>query len=87
MDAMANSRKFLKNMAQQIYEDEVKKSCYESLTRAGAEHLMIFGNNVKDIFRFYEELHEMDRRAIMRETLPKFLSPAILNKTWILQVS
>ncbi len=54
MDAMAKSRKFSKNMAQQIYEDEVKKHCYESLTRAGAENLMIFGNNVKDIFRFLQ---------------------------------
>jgi hypothetical protein len=72
-------------MAQQIYEDEVKKSCYKSLTRAGAENLMIFGNNVKDIFRLYKKLHEMDWRAMMRETLPIFLSLAILNKTWILQ--
>jgi hypothetical protein len=37
MDIMANSRKFLKNMAQQIYEDEVEKCCYESLTWAGAK--------------------------------------------------
>ncbi len=73
-------------MAQQIYEDEVKKCCYESLTRAGAENLMIFGNNVKDIFTFYEELHDMDWRAMMRETLPIFLLQATLNKTWILQV-
>jgi hypothetical protein len=28
-DAMANSRKFLKNMAQQIYEDPMKKGSYE----------------------------------------------------------
>jgi hypothetical protein len=28
----------------------------------------------------------MDWRAMMRETLPIFLLPAILNKTWILQV-
>jgi hypothetical protein len=84
IDAMANSRRFLKNTAQQIYEDEVKKGCYESLTRAGAENLIIFGNNVKEIFRFYEELHDMDWRAMMRETLPIFLLPAILTKTWIL---
>jgi hypothetical protein len=47
---------------------------------------MIFGNNVKDFFRFYEELHDMDWRAMMRETSPIFLLPAILHKTWILQV-
>ncbi len=52
MDAMANSIKFLENMAQQIYEDEVKKHCYESLTWAGSEFLMIFGNNVKEILDF-----------------------------------
>ncbi len=86
MDAMANSRKFLKNMVQQIYEDEVKKCCYKSLARAGAKKLMIFGNNVNDISRFYKELHDMDWRAMMRETSPIFLLPAILNKTWILQV-
>ncbi len=39
--------KLLKNMAQQIYEDEVKKRCCKSLTRAGAENLIIFGKNVK----------------------------------------
>jgi hypothetical protein len=66
MDAMANSRKFLKNTAQQIYEDEVKKHCYKSLTQAGAENLMIFGNNVKDIFRYYKDLHDIDWRAMMR---------------------
>jgi hypothetical protein len=54
MDAMANSMKFLKNMAKQIYEDEVKKFCNKSLTRGGAENLMIFGNNVKECFRFYK---------------------------------
>jgi hypothetical protein len=47
---------------------------------------MIFGKNVKEIFRFYKELHDMDWKAMMRETSPIFLSPAILNKTWILQV-
>jgi hypothetical protein len=54
MDAMANTRKLIKNMAQQIYEDEVKKCCCKSLTWAGGEILMIFGKNVKEIFRFYE---------------------------------
>jgi hypothetical protein len=47
---------------------------------------MIFGNNVKDIFRCYKELHDMDWRLMMKEKLPIFLSPAILNKTWISQV-
>jgi hypothetical protein len=60
MDNMANSRKFLKNRAQQRYEDEVKKHCYKSLTQAGAENLMIIGNNVKDILRHYKDLHDMD---------------------------
>jgi hypothetical protein len=85
MDAMANSRKFLKNTAQQIYENEVKKRWYKSLTRAGAENLIIIGKNAKEIFRIYKELHGMDWRAMMRETSPTFLLPAILNKTWILQ--
>ncbi len=60
MDAMAKSRKFLKKMAQQIYEDEVEKCCCKSLTRAGGENLSIFGKNVKEIFRFYKELHDRD---------------------------
>jgi hypothetical protein len=38
-------QKLSKNMAQQIYEDEVKKRCYKSLTQAGADNLIIFGNN------------------------------------------
>ena len=84
MDAIANSRKFLKDMAQQIYEDEVKKPCCDSLTQAGGEVLIIFGKNVKGIFRSYKELLDMDWRAMMRETLPIFLLPAILTKTWIL---
>ncbi len=66
MDAMANSRKFLKNTAQQMYEDEVKKRCCKSLTWAGWENLIIFGKNVKEIFKFYEELHDRDWRAMMR---------------------
>jgi hypothetical protein len=86
MHAMANSRKFLKNTAQQIYVDEVKKCCYKSLTRAGGENLIIFGKNIEEIFRFYKELHDRDWRAMMRETLPIFLLPAILNNTWISQV-
>jgi hypothetical protein len=56
-----------------------QQRCYESLTWAGAENLMIFGKNIKDNFRFYEELHDMDWRVMMRETLPIFLLPAILN--------
>ncbi len=83
----ANSRKFLKNTAQQIYEDEVKKRCYESFTRAGGENnLIIFGKNVKEIFRFYKKLYDMDWRAMMKETLTTFLLLAILDKIWILQV-
>ena len=81
MDAMAHSRKFLKNTAQKIYEDELRKCCYESLTQTGRENLIIFGKNVKEIFRFYEELHDMDWRAMMRETSPIFLLLEILNKT------
>jgi hypothetical protein len=86
MDTTANSREFLKNTAQQIYEDEVKKCCYDSLTWVGAEILIIFGNNVKETFRLYGELHDMDWRTMMRETSPIFLLPTILNKIWILQV-
>ncbi len=60
MEAMANSRKFLKNMAQHIYEDEVKKRCFKSLTWAEADNLTIFGENAKEMFRFYKELHDMN---------------------------
>jgi hypothetical protein len=31
MDAMANNRKFVKNMAQQIYEDEVKNAATKKI--------------------------------------------------------
>ena len=84
MNAMANRRKFLKDTGQQINEDEVNKCCCESLTWAGGENLIIFGKNIKVFFRFYKELHDRDWRAMMKETLPIILSPAILNKTWIL---
>jgi hypothetical protein len=70
MDDMSKSGKFLKNRVQQIYKaiykDEVKKHCYKSLTQAGEKKLMIFGNNVKDIFRYYRDFTDMDWRAKMR---------------------
>jgi hypothetical protein len=64
-----------------IFEDEVKKCCYQSLTWAGGENVIIFGKNVKENFRFYKEIHDRGWRAMMRETLPIFLLLAILNKS------
>jgi hypothetical protein len=52
MDAMAKSRKFLKNTAQQIYEDEVKNCCYKSLTRAGGEFWLSFERMSKNFLDF-----------------------------------
>jgi hypothetical protein len=37
MDAMANRRKFLKNMAQQIYENEVKNAASNLSLRQGGK--------------------------------------------------
>jgi hypothetical protein len=42
--------------------------------------------DVKGIFNYFEELHGTDWILMMKETAPIFLSPAILNKTWISRV-
>ena len=42
--------------------------------------------DVKGIFNYFEELHRTDWISMMKETAPIFLSPAILNKTWISRV-
>jgi hypothetical protein len=39
--------------------------------------------DVKGIFKYFKELHGTDWISIMKETVPIFLSPAIVNKTWI----
>jgi hypothetical protein len=43
-------------------------------------------DSAKAIFKYYEERHRMDWKSMMIETSPIFLSPAILNKTWISKV-
>jgi hypothetical protein len=43
-------------------------------------------DSIKSFFRYYKEPHCMDWKSMMRETSPIFLSPAILNKSWMIQV-
>ncbi len=86
MDVLLANRKFLKSWAQKIFEEEVKRRCsYDKLVGGQVEKLLIL-DSVKAIFKYYEEIHGMDWKSMMRETSPIFLSPAILNKNWISRV-
>ncbi len=43
-------------------------------------------DSIKSIFRYYKEQNSTDWKSMMRETLPIFISPAILNKSWMIRV-
>jgi hypothetical protein len=90
MEVMLENRKFLKKPAQQMYEEEVKSCFFDLLDDkqidVQVDHHLTQDNSIKPIFRYYEEQHSMDRKSMMRETSPIFLSPAILNKFWMIQV-
>ncbi len=42
--------------------------------------------DVKGIFKYFKELHRTDWISIMKETVPIYLSQAIVTETWISQV-
>jgi hypothetical protein len=43
-------------------------------------------DSAKAFFKYYKERHGTDWKSMMIETSPIFLSPTILNKTWISKV-
>jgi hypothetical protein len=73
-----------------MYEEEVK-SCFFDLSDKKqidiqVDHHLTYDDSIKSIFRYYKEQHCRDWKSMMRETSPIFLSPAILNKFWMIQV-
>ncbi len=90
MEVMLENRKFLKNTAQQMYEEEVKSCFFDLLNKkhidVQVDHHLTYDDSIKSIFRYHKEQHCTDGKSMMRETLPIFLSSAILNKFWMIQV-
>ncbi len=90
MEVMLENRKFVRKTAQQMYEEEVKRCFFDLLDKklidVQVDNYLTLDNSIKSIFRYYEEQHCMDWKSMMRETSPIFLSPAILNKSWMIQV-
>jgi hypothetical protein len=85
MTTMLDNRKFVKNTAQKIYEEEIKTSCSYMNISGELENLRML-DSAKAIFKYHEERHGTDWKSMMIETSPIFLSPAILNKTLISKV-
>ncbi len=73
-----------------MYEEEVKKCFFDLLDKkqidVQVDNYLTLDDSIKSIFRYYKERHCTDWKSMMRETLPIFLSPAILNKSWMIQV-
>jgi hypothetical protein len=73
-----------------MYEEEVKRHFFDLLDKkkidVQVDYYLTLDNSIKSIFRYYEEQHCTDWKSMMRETLPIFLSPAFLNKFWMIQV-
>ncbi len=90
MEAMLENRKFLKKPVQQMYEEEVKRRFFDLSDKkqidVQVDHYLTLDNSIKSIFRYYKEEHCTDWKSMMRETLPIFLSLAILNKFWMIKV-
>ncbi len=90
MEAMLENRKFLKKTAQQMYEEEVKKRFFDlsnkKLIDGQEDNYLTLDNSIKSIYRYCKEQHSTDWKSIIRKTLPTFISPAILNKSWMIQV-
>jgi hypothetical protein len=85
MTLMLDNRKFIKDTAQKIYEDEIKTRFSFMNIDKEVENLRLL-DSAKAIWKYYENKHGTDWRSMMIETSPIFLSPAILNKTWISRV-
>jgi hypothetical protein len=87
MEAMLENRKFFKKTTQQKYEEEVQRRFFDLSDEKLIDNIYLtFDDNIKSIFRYYEERHSTDWISMMRETSSIFLSPAILNKSWMIQV-
>jgi hypothetical protein len=82
MTAMLDNRKFLKNMVQKIYEEEIKTCCFY-MNISGEVEKLLMPDSAKAIFKYYDKRHGTDKKSMMIETSPIFLSPAIFNKIWI----
>ena len=85
-ESIKQNRKFIKTTAQKNYQEEVKIRCSnnENPNEELFDKLQVM--DVKGIFNYFKELHGTDWISMMKETAPIFLSPAILNKTWISRV-
>jgi hypothetical protein len=90
MEAMLENRKFFKKTAPQMYEEEVKKHFFDlsnkKLINVQEDNYLTLDDSIKSIFRLYKEQHSTEWKSMMRETLPVFISPAILNKSWMIWV-
>ncbi len=90
MEAMLENRKFLKKTAQQMYEEEVKNSFFDLLDKKlidkQEDNYLTLDDSIKSIFRYYKERHSTDWKSMTRRISPIFLSPAILNKSWMIWV-
>jgi hypothetical protein len=73
-----------------MYEEEVKRRFFdfsdERQIDIQVDHYLTLDKSIKSSFRYYEEQHCTDWKSMMRETLPIFLSLAILNKFWMIKV-
>jgi hypothetical protein len=59
MEAMLENEKFFKKMAQQMYEEEVKKCFFDLLDEKRIEvqedNYLTLDDSIKSIFRYYKE--------------------------------
>ncbi len=73
-----------------MYEEEVKRCFFDLSDKkqidVQVDHYLTLEDSIKSIFRYYKEQHCTDWKSMMRETLPIFLSPAILTKFWMIKV-
>ena len=83
--AMLDNRKFVKNMAQKIHEEEIK-TCCSYMNISGEVEILRMLDSAKALVKYYKERHGVDWKSMMIETSPIFLFLAILNKTWISKV-
>ncbi len=73
-----------------MYEEEVKRHFFDLSDKkqidVQVDHYLTPDDSIKSICRYYKEQHCMDWKSMMRETLPIFLSLAMLNKFWTIKV-
>jgi hypothetical protein len=73
-----------------MYEEEVKSCFFDLLDKKQidiqVDHHLTHDDSIKSIFRYNKERHCTDWKSMMKETLPMFLPPAILNEFWMIQL-